>query len=204
MLNIDAFRQTPLKRDPYEYVVVPGFLSEEALALVNRDFPDVPGPGSHPPAVLGIQPGFRSLLDELDADPFRQAVEEKFSIDLESRPTMFTVRGYCRASDGKIHRDAESKMITVLLYLNEAGWLSDGGRLRILRGQSDMEDFVEEVEPSGGTLLVFRRSDHSWHGHRSFEGPRRAIQMNWVTGAGTVRMEQFRHSLSTIRKRIGL
>ena len=86
---------------------------------------------------------------------------------------MFTVRGECRASDGKIHTDSATKLITVLLYMNEK-WDKDGGRLRILRNGTDLDDYVEEVPPHGGTLLVFRRSENSWHGHQPFDGPRRA------------------------------
>ena len=128
------------------------------------------------------------MLDELNGPDFRHAIEEKFGIDLLSRPTMFTVRGECRASDGKIHTDSATKLITVLLYMNEK-WDKDGGRLRILRNGADLDDYAEEVPPHGGTLLVFRRSEKSWHGHQPFHGPRRAIQMNWVTDKSVVARE---------------
>jgi len=104
---------------------------------------------------------------------------------------MFTVRGECRATDGKIHTDSATKIITVLLYMNEK-WDTDGGRLRILRNGADLDDYVEEVPPHGGTLLAFRRSENSWHGHQPFDGPRRAIQMNWVTDKSVVAREEGR------------
>jgi SM-20-related protein len=44
---------------------------------------------------------------------------------------------------------------------------------------------------------VFRRSDSSWHGHKPYEGPRRAIQFNWVTSQDVVNREQARHRFST-------
>ncbi|HEY8595789.1 MAG TPA: 2OG-Fe(II) oxygenase [Devosiaceae bacterium] len=204
MLNIDAFRHIPLSTEPYEHVIVPDFLAPGALEAINADFPDVPGPGSHPPSALTIGPTFQKLLDEMDGPAFREAVEEKFGLDLSQRPTMYTVRGFCRAKDGKIHTDTESKIITVLLYLNDRSWDSSGGRLRLLRSGTDLEDYATEIEPKGGTLLVFRRSDRSWHGHHSYEGPRRAIQMNWVDSNWTRMTEQMRHKLSTVRKRVGL
>jgi Rps23 Pro-64 3,4-dihydroxylase Tpa1-like proline 4-hydroxylase len=129
-------------------------------------------------------------------------VAQKFGISLAGRPTMYTVRGFTRARDGKIHPDSETKLITVLLYLNDDSWPSDGGRLRLLRSATDLEDFVEEVEPAGGTLLVFKREDYSWHGHHSFEGPRRAIQLNWVTDESVVRREQGRHGFGSLLKRV--
>jgi hypothetical protein len=61
---------------------------------------------------------------------------------------------------------------------------------------------VEEVSPNGGTLLVFRRSDNSWHGHEPFEGPRRAIQMNWVRDEAVVEHEQRRHRFTMFLKRL--
>jgi hypothetical protein len=34
----------------------------------------------------------------------------------------------------------------------------------------------------GGTLLAFRRTDHSWHGHKPFVGERRMLQLNYLRG----------------------
>ena len=134
-------------------------------------------------------------------DMARKAIEEKFKIDLTGRPTMYTVRGFLRKNDGSIHTDSETKIITVLLYLND-NWSVDGGRLRILRSGTDLEDYVAEVPPSNGTLLVFRRSDNSWHGHKPFEGQRRVVQMNWVLDEDVVNREQRRHSVSTRFKKL--
>jgi len=104
-------------------------------------------------------------------------------------------------TDGTIHTDSETKIITVLLYLND-NWSADGGRLRILRNGTDLDDYVAEVPPSNGTLLVFRRSDNSWHGHKPFEGQRRVVQMNWVLDEDVVNREQRRHSVSTRFKKL--
>jgi hypothetical protein len=200
-LDFDALDKTPLERDPYDYLVVPDFVRGERFSDVVTDYPAVPGPGSHPLSEVEVAGHFEALLDELDGTEFRKAVEEKFGIDLSSRPTMFTVRGECRSADGKIHTDSTTKLITVLLYMNEK-WDKDGGRLRILRSGTDLEDYVEEVPPHGGTLLVFRRSENSWHGHLPFDGPRRAVQMNWVTDKSVVAREQGRHRLSSTFKKL--
>jgi SM-20-related protein len=197
MLRLDALHDTPLETDPYDYVVVKDFIERDKLAKAQADYPEVPGPGSHPPSGLKISGGFKDLIDAMLAEPFRKAVEEKFDIDLSGRPTMYTVRGFCRARDGKIHTDSKTKIITVLLYMNDESWPSETGRLRLLRNGSDLEDYVAEVEPAGGTLLMFRRADNSWHGHHSFEGRRRAIQLNWVIDQATVEREQGRHGLSS-------
>jgi SM-20-related protein len=195
-LDFDALARTPLQRDPFDYVVVPDFIRAEKFAEVVADYPTVPGPGSHPPAELDIRGRFEELMQELQGPNFRSAIEGKFDIDLSGRPTMYTVRGFVREKDGSIHTDSTTKIITVLLYMNER-WQEDAGRLRLLRGPDNLDDYVAEVPPYGGTLLVFKRADNSWHGHKPFAGPRRAIQLNWVTNQEVVDSEQRRHQVST-------
>ncbi len=113
---------------------------------------------------------------------------------------MYSLRGHTRAKDGRIHRDSQDKIITVLLYLNR-DWPHKNGRLRLLRDQSNLDDYAVEVPADNGTLLVFKRSSKSWHGHYPYVGQRRALQMNWVTGAGSKVWHRLRHSLSAKLKR---
>jgi hypothetical protein len=200
LLDLDALRATPLKTQPYEYLVVPNFVPSDALARVIGDFPRIDSTGSLPLSELDAGGVFAALIAEMDGPAFRDLIESKFGVALAEHPTMFTVRGRCHRGDGKIHTDTGTKIITVLLYLNQA-WEADGGRLRILRSPT-LDDAAEEVSPTGGTLLVFRRSERSWHGHQPFEGPRRAIQMNWVTDESVVAYEQRRHRVSAFFKRL--
>lgn len=200
-LDLSAFSQTPVEREPYDYLIVPQFIRPELFEQVSQDFPQVPGPGSHPPAELEIKGAFAAMMQELQGPAFRQIVENKFGIDLSSNPTMYTVRGFVSDKDGGIHTDSRTKVVTVLLYMNQ-GWEAEGGRLRILRSGTDLEDYAAEVSPNAGTLLVFLRSDKSWHGHHSHSGSRRAIQLNWVTHQDVVTKEQARHRVSTKLKKI--
>lgn len=197
-LDYDRFRAAPLQRDPYDFVVVPDFVQSERFESVLTDFPDVRTPGSVPPSELDIRGHFGALMDEMRGEAFRNAVEDKFGLDLSGRPTMYTVRGRCRRTDGKTHTDSVTKIVTVLLYLNRQ-WEDGGGRLRILRSDK-LDDYAVEVPPYGGTILIFRRADNSWHGHEPFEGERRAIQMNWVTDQSVVDREQRRHRVSALFK----
>jgi Rps23 Pro-64 3,4-dihydroxylase Tpa1-like proline 4-hydroxylase len=135
-------------------------------------------------------------MKELLGPAFRAAIESKFGVDLTGRPTMYTVRGFVNEKDGSIHTDTDTKIITVLLYMNEH-WQADAGRLRLLRSADNLDDYVAEVPPNSGTLLVFKRADNSWHGHKPVVGPRRAIQLNWVTSREVVDYEQRRHQIST-------
>ncbi len=200
-IDLAAFRAAPLVREPFDYLILPGFVTPEAREAVHADFPRIDSAGSFPVEDLAYGPAFRALLDELTGPAVRAAFAEKFGVDLTGRPTMLTVRGRCGTRDGNIHTDSVNKILTVLIYLNQS-WEGDGGCLRLLRSSSDLDDYFAEVPPTGGTLLAFRRADNSFHGHRPFVGPRRVIQLNWVTSKGVERMEHLRHRASAGVKRV--
>jgi hypothetical protein len=200
-LDIDAFRATALVKQPFEYLIVPNFVRPESCVRVNADYPAISEGGSFPVTKLTYGTAFQTLLDELESDEFRVAFEQKFAIDLSDRPTTITVRGRCSARDGQIHNDSKSKIITVLIYMNPS-WEQSGGRLRLLRSGSDLDDMIVEVPPSEGTLLAFKRADNSWHGHKPSVGDRRVIQFNWVTSEGNRRIAMLRHHVSAPFKRM--
>jgi SM-20-related protein len=200
-LRLDAFRATPLVKEPFEHLIVSGFVGPAALAATNADYPKISTSGSFPVDQVSFGPVFQSFLDELEGEAFRDAFEEKFGVDLSGRPTVTTVRGRCDARDGKIHTDSASKIITVLIYMNET-WKEEGGRLRLLRSASDLNDIIVEVPPVAGTLLAFKRSSNSWHGHEPFAGERRVIQFNWLTSEGNRQIAMLRHHTSAAVKRV--
>jgi hypothetical protein len=167
---------------------------------VDKDFPPIDQPGLFPVSELRHGPAFARLLEELEGPELRDAMSEKFSLDLSSCPTIVTIRGRCRRRDGKIHTDATWKVISALLYLND-GWESDGGRLRLLRS-NDIDDVITEIPPDWGTFLAFRRGERSFHGHKPFEGNRRVIQVNWCTDQHEIDREIARHRRSAWVKRL--
>jgi SM-20-related protein len=201
MLDLERFRTTPLTHEPFEFLVVPEFIKAEACAAIDKDYPNVARPGSFPLREVTYGSAFAKLIEEMRSEEFRKAFEAKFNIDLTDRPDMITVRGRCSEKDGKIHTDSETKIITILLYMNSA-WESSGGQLRLLRSGTNLEDVILEVPPTAATLLAFRRSNNSWHGHKPFSGPRRVVQFNWVTSEAVVRREQNRHRLSAWMKKV--
>lgn len=200
LFDWETFRATPLSCDPYEHVIVSGFVQSEALARINADYPAIQDTGSFPAERLKFGPGFKSMVDALESEQFRKAFEEKFRVDLSGRPTTITVRGRCTGSDGQIHTDSVGKIITILIYLNPI-WDDSGGRLRLLRAKN-IEDVAAEVVPSSGNLVAFLRSDHSWHGHLSFSGERRVVQFNWVVNKRNQTIVLLRHRLSASVKHL--
>lgn len=200
-LDLERFEETALQRAPFDFLIVPGFLKRDALPAVERDFPAIDKGGSFPATSVRCGPAFRSLLDELQGPAVTEAFARKFAIDLAGHPTMVTLRGQSRAKDGAIHTDSRTKLVTALIYLNSA-WESDGGRLRMLNGPGDIEDYVAEVPPQSGTLVAFRCAENAWHGHKPFVGQRRSIQLNWLTDAGVLKRELRRHALSAWTKKL--
>jgi hypothetical protein len=200
-IDLDAFEAAPAAREPFAYAMVPGFVKRAAMPAINADYPLVTHPGSFPLPTLKYRPAFAELMDAIQGPEFTRAVEKKLGIDLTGRPTMVTARGISAARDGQIHTDSRTKLVTVLIYMNN-DWEAKTGRLRLLRGPGDLEDMIAEVPPDQGTLLVFKNEPHAWHGFHPFEGPRRVIQLNWVTDQGVVRREQFRHRVSAFFKRL--
>jgi len=198
VIDVEKINKAKLETTPYEYIVVSDFIRDEWKDKLIESYPKVKAAGSFPLSSVPCSSEFMQLINELNSDAFRHAIESKFSLDLEGKPTMFTVRGKCRLKDGQVHTDSESKIITVLLYMNPS-WENQGGRLRLLNSNK-IDDIKAEVSPNIGTLLVFKRSDHSYHGHLPFEGTRKVIQMNWVTHQKFVDHEQKRHRWSSIFK----
>ena len=200
-IDVDALRNAILAREPFPYLMVPNFVRPGALDAINADFPDVPLPGSFPLPTLTYGPAFRAFMDAIRGPEFKRAVSEKLGVDLTTRPSMVTVRGQSAAKDGQIHTDSRTKLITVLIYMN-GKWESPTGRLRLLRSPDNLNDIIAEVPPNEGTLLIFKNEPNAWHGFESFDGPRRVIQLNWVTNGRVVWWEQTRHKISAFFKRL--
>lgn len=201
LLDLDAFRQAPLATEPFKYTVVPGFLKAEEAQAVRHDFPEINYPGLLPVEATNPGPAFLSLISELTGPKTAAAFSEKFGVDLTSRPAMVTVRGRCQEKDGRIHTDSEAKLITALLYFND-GWEAQGGRLRLLHGPDDLNDMIAEVPPDLGTLVAFKRSDKSFHGHEPYVGVRRYIMINWMTTGLAAQRELMRHKISAQAKKV--
>src|SRR3984885_5695339 len=200
-LDLDAFNAAPLTREPFPFLMVPRFVKPDAMGPINADYPLVAYPGSFPLPTLKYGPAFAGFIAALQGPEFTRAVERKLDVDLKGRPTMVTARGVSAARDGQIHTDSRTKLITVLIYMNNA-WEAKTGRLRLLRGPDNLEDVIAEVPPDEGTLLIFKNEPNAWHGFHAFEGPRRVIQLNWVTDQGVVCREQTRHKVSAFFKRL--
>ena len=200
VVDLEALRRAEVKHEPFPYLTVPNFIRAEAFDKVSTDFPEVSHPGSFPLMAVSYGAGFAALAEDLAAPELAKIVSDKLDVDVESRPTTITVRGQSSdVIDGKIHTDSRTKLVTALIYMND-NWESDKGRLRLLRTRDSLDDVLTEVPPEKGALLLFRNDPNAWHGYEPFSGPRRVVQLNWVTSNYVVRREQLRHRVSAFFK----
>jgi hypothetical protein len=200
LINLEAFRAAPLATEPFQYSLCPDFLNPDEAQAIRRDFPEIAHAGLYPVEATSPGPKFQELIRELTSPRVTAAFSEKFGVDLTNRPTMVTLRGRCQEKDGRIHTDSEAKLITALLYFND-GWEAEGGRLRLLRSDN-LNDIIAEVPPNLGTLVAFKRSDKSFHGHEPYIGVRRYVMINWMTSGLAAQRELMRHKLSAQTKKM--
>lgn len=205
LIDLAMLERAAPAAEPFPHIVVERFIRPAALETINADFPAVSQPRNHDVTRLDYGLTFGSLLAEL-ADPAWMALlGEKLGVGaLPELPFNTTVRAHCESSDGNIHTDHWSKVVTVLIYTNPT-WTAAGGRLRVLRSGTDLEDYATEVVPAAGTMLAFRRTPRSFHGHHRHVGSRRLIQISWLRRNPFARIWQgLARSGTHLAKRAGL
>ncbi|MDR3448929.1 MAG: 2OG-Fe(II) oxygenase [Alphaproteobacteria bacterium] len=204
LLNLDALKAAPVTTEPFPYMAASNAVESGALRAISADFPPIDKPGVFPLSEIDYGGAFAQLIEDVQGADLEVLLEEKFGMSLSDKPLMITVRGMCQKKDGRIHTDSKDKILTCLLYLNDAGWSAEGGRLRLLRDGRDLDSTIAEIPPDGGNFVAFKRTDHSWHGHAPFEGPRRYIMFNWVRSDLALAKNIGRHKLSAAFKRMGI
>lgn len=200
MLNLDLIRQAPVRHEPFPFFVVGGAINGGNADKAAEAFPRIDRPGAIDVEETQFGEPFAALLDDLRGDAFRKLIAEKFGVDLDGRDIAINVRGQTRLTDGNIHTDTPSKLVTVLLYFNEPG-RADGTGLRILKNGKDLDDYVEEIPPTLGTMVAFKVTPNCWHGHKPFVGERHSLQLNYLSGVKTIGKHQLAHRLIGRMKR---
>ena len=168
---------------PYSYVIVRDLLPGSWRNRITADFPRLEKAGFFPVDSSECGPSVSRVVEMMRSPEFADALGERLGVEhLGQYPTIAHLRKWSKASDGSIHVDSKSKIVTALLYLNETWPETSGGCFRILNSSKSFDDVAApEVKPLYGTFLAFRRSDNSWHGHMPYEGERRVIQVAWLT-----------------------
>lgn len=204
MLDLDRIRGAEVRDAPFPFFVVEQAIRADSADRVAEDFPVIERAGVVSSRDTKPGPAFAKLLDELEGDAFRAVIADKMGVDLDGLDTKINVRGHARRTDGNIHTDTPTKAVTVLLYFNRETEASDTG-LRILNNSRDLEDYAAEVPPLLGNMLVFKVTPDCWHGHKPFEGERKSLQLNYLSGLERTRKhERVRRFFRHLGRRVGL
>ena len=183
---------------PYFHVenALSNFLDSSDLV---KNFPDIDSGGSFPSDNLK-EGDIKKLVEELEGDEFKAILENKLGVNLKDAEVITTLRGFSRFKDGKIHTDSQSKIVTVLLYLNK-DWDNEIGNLRLLKKNNDLDNYIQEISSEYGNLVAFKVTDNCWHGFMPFEGKRLSIQLNYIYPK-SLNMHKIRHKLSASFKKL--
>jgi SM-20-related protein len=200
VVNVDAVREAPRSREPYDFFLGSGILREEAIPELKRDFPDIDKPGYLTVDEVQLKGRFKTLIDELESPEFTEEISRKWGKDMHPYPRLTTIMKRSQPKYGSIHTDGPSKVMTMLVYMNDDWGQDDGGRLRVLYDGQNYEPYAVEVPPVMGTVFGFLRADNSWHGHRPFAGERKVVQIAWVTDADELERKKKRNKTAQFFK----
>lgn len=201
MIKLDALKNITVQEKPYPYFILNNVIQDDEVQNVIQDFPDIKHGGSFNLNDVELKPNFDRFLKSFDTPEFRQILTEKFDVNVMDHPMMITLRGYSRAKDGRIHTDSKTKLLTILIYLNES-WDAPTGRLRILNSKDNIDDYVAEIDSGPGTLVAFKVTENGWHGYVPYEGKRQSIQINFLTSENANAKHRFFHGLSAKFKKL--
>ena len=197
-LNLKKIQDTEVQKEYFPFFTVNNiFLEDVDSSQLVEDFPDISEGGSFP-VDLNAGQNIKDLIKELEGPEFRKLLEDKFEVELMDKPAVTTLRGYSRLKDGKIHTDSSTKTVTVLLYLNQ-NWNKNEGHLRLLRDSQDLNNYIEEVPCTFGSMVGFRVTENCWHGFQPYEGKRLSLQLNYISSE-SLGLHNARHRISAFFK----
>ena len=184
VLRIDVLRHAELQREPYAYAVIDELFDPDRARALATTFPTdryriVSGGAdklyrydARPFLAFGrdelmfvghLSVEWQALGRQLASPAYREALGRLTNLDLSDAPLEVNLFHYGPRCLLEPHCDLPDKIVTHVLYFNEAWDPADGGCLRILRS-SNPDDFVTEIPPMVGSSVVLVRSEHSWHG----------------------------------------
>ena len=201
MLNFELIKKAEINSEFYPFFTIQDvFLNKDDHKKISTDFPNIDKGGSFPSDSVSYGESIQSLINCLEGDQMRSILENKFQVDLKDKPVVSTFRGYSRIKDGKIHSDSKTKIITVLLYLNEK-WDKSSGLLRMLKEKDNIDNYITEIPASMGSMVAFKVTNNCWHGFIPFEGKRCSIQLNYLYKEA-LSQHKIRHRLSSFLKKL--
>lgn len=193
---------------PFPYHQINGFLIEEKYEQLRRELPNQKlfseqkgnrrryGQASHDRLSLDLESkGVKStiwsnFINEIETGPYCELIA---SI-LGTRKFHFKYHWHYTPSAASVspHCDAEWKLGSHIFYFNSAkdwkhAWggqtviLDDNGE-KNFRSAPEFDEFPRQIEIPciGNRSLLFKRTDHSWHGVRSINCPKDKIRKVFI------------------------
>ena len=191
-------------REPFSYLIATGTVDVAARSALRDGFPVSKQAGfiPHEPAACGVE--LNRLIAEITTPAFADALGERLGVPyMSDYPVLVSICSRLNKRHGTIHTDSRSKIASALLYLNDDWMPGSAGSLRLLANDRDIDSLLtSEIPPLYGTLVAFRRSANSFHGHLPFEGERRVIQFAWLADRGALERKTRRGHMQRLFKRI--
>ncbi len=202
MIDFRALETATVYEAPFRFMTAIGAVSRDEARAVRADYPAIDRSGFLPLSKLDVRGAFADLIDDLRSPRLAEILSDKLALDLSGRPRMITVRRLSKKGDGRVHNDSESKICTMLIYLNDRWDSAEGGAIRALNGPDDMNGYALEVPPLAGNVFAFARSATSWHGHPPFVGERYVVQTTFLVSEHALDRKAHRGALQLFLKRI--
>jgi hypothetical protein len=184
LINLERIKRQRLEKDPYSWAAINDLFTpahgKRLSATYPRDrfkllsaFDGEKDYEYHARALIGmgadvvsypaeLSDAWRRLAADLLSPAYRAAMSALIGFDLSQAPMEVNVFHYGPGGSLGPHRDLPEKIVTHVLYFNEAWNPTNGGCLRILRSV-DSDDVAAEIPPLIGNSSVLVRSENSWH-----------------------------------------
>jgi SM-20-related protein len=184
IIDINRITHSHLQTEPFRWAAIDGLFSAADSAALAATFPtdrfkrvaDHFGEKKHDYLVRalirmseksvsgkqGLSNVWRALADDFLSPAYRQSMSELIGVDLSDAEFEVNVFDYPPGGLHGAHTDHRDKIVTHVLYFNEAWDDANGGCLLILTSPS-IEEIVTHVSPRVGNSAVLVRSDNSWH-----------------------------------------
>ena len=201
ILDIKKIEKAEVNKTEFPFFKVTNAFKENHYSkMLKNHLPEIHDGGSYPTELIKSGDSFNELIKDLKSKQLKNILAQKFNLDLQDKPAVTTFRGFSRQKDGRIHSDSKTKVLTVLVYLNEK-WDARNGHLRLLYNNNDINNFLVEIQPTMGSLVAFKVQKNCWHGYENFVGRRLSLQLNYLH-ENSLGKHKVRHRISSIIKNI--
>lgn len=177
-IDFHALSEVKIQEAPFPYGIHDKTVFDSAgLASLAQTFPATDRIGHNNIEHMRLPEPWQAFKRELKSSQYREAIQQATGVDLREYRLKIGLRYWSKPSFGKPQSDVLKKRLTHLMYFNES-WPHKRGRFQILNSKRQ-DDVFSTVTPVAGSGVFFSVSKVSHHGYESFQGVRKAVQVNF-------------------------